>query len=76
MASRRLAVTATLDEGDARLHRIARQRFDRKHERALHKSMDHQPVLIGIDFRDAGVAAFEMQPGWRDHSFEHVQRRA
>ena len=44
---------ATLDEGNARLHRIARQRFDREHKRSLHKSMDHQSVLIGIDFWDA-----------------------
>jgi hypothetical protein len=38
--------------------------------------MDDQPVLIGIDVRDAGMAAFEMQPGWRDNSFQQVQRRA
>ncbi len=33
-------------------------------------------MLIGIDVRDAGMAAFEVQPGWRDHTFEQVQRRA
>jgi hypothetical protein len=38
--------------------------------------MDHHPVLIGIDVRDAGMATLEMQPGWRDHSFEQMQRRA
>ncbi len=38
--------------------------------------MDHEPVLIGIDVRDAGMAAFEMQPGWRDYPVEQMQRRS
>ena len=57
------AVAAAFDEGDARLHRVARQRLEREHERPLHQAMDDQPVLIGIDVGNAGVAALEVQPG-------------
>ena len=71
-----LAVAGAFDEGDARLHRIARQRLEREHQRPLHQAVDHQPMLVGIDVRNAGMAALEMQPGRRDHAFEQMQRRA
>ena len=72
----RLAVAGAFDEGDARLHRVAVQRLEREHERPPHQAVDDQPVLVGIDVRDAGMAALEVQPGRRDDAVEQMQRRA
>ena len=36
--------------------------------------MDHEPVLLGIDVRHAGVVSLEMQTGRRDDAEEVLQR--
>ena len=70
------AVAGALNEGDARLHRVAMQRLEREHKRAPDQPMDDEPVLVGIDVGDAGMAALEVQAAGRDHPVEQVQRRA
>ena len=65
-------IAGAFDEGDARFHRIARQRLEREHQRPLHQAVDHQAVLVGIDVGRAGMAALEMQPARRDHAVEQL----
>ncbi len=72
----RPAVAGALNEGDARLHRVAMQRLEREHKRAADQPVDDEPVLVGIDVGDAGMAALEMQAAGRDDPVEQVQRRA
>jgi hypothetical protein len=47
----------------------------REHQRLVHEAVDHQPVIGGIDLRDAGVMPLEAQARWRDDAVEFVQRR-
>jgi hypothetical protein len=38
--------------------------------------VNDDPVLVGIDVGNAGMAALEVQAAGRDHPVEQVQRRA
>ena len=52
------------------------QRLDREHQRPFHQAVDDEAMAIGIDGRDAGMAALEVQAGGRDDAVEQMQRRA
>ena len=72
----RARIAGAFDEGDARLHRVARQRLEREHQRPFHQAVDQQPVLVGIDIGRAGMAAVEMQAVRRDRPVEQLKRGA
>src|ERR1700687_2189550 len=71
---KREPVAAAFDEGDARLHRVARERLQRENERAFHEAMDQEAMRIWIDVGDAAMAALEMQPVRRDGAVEEMER--
>ena len=57
----RATVAATLDECDARYHRIAEQRLNIEDHRTADQPMDEQPMCCRFDVRHAIVRSFEMQ---------------
>ena len=73
-AVRRAAVARAFDEVRARHRRKALQIGERELERPVDESVDEQRVLRGIDRRDAGVDAREVQIRRRDRPDERLQR--
>ena len=68
------AVARALDEIGAREHRVARERFDREPERALHQPVDIQAMKLRIDVGRAAVAADEVNRSRRDDAVERLDR--
>jgi hypothetical protein len=52
------------------------QRLESEYKRAPDKPVDDEPVLVGIDVGNTGMAAFEVQATGRDDPLEQVQWRA
>ena len=42
------------------MHRVAMQRLEREHERTSYQPVNDEPVLVGIDVGNAGMAALEV----------------
>ncbi len=68
------AVGSALDEVHARHGRKTQNVIHRQDQRAPHQSMDHQPVLVRIDFRRARVMPLEVNPARRDDAEQVLQR--
>src|SRR6266849_1991527 len=68
------AVARALDEINARDHRVARERFEREPERALHQPVDIQAMELRIDVGRAAVAADEVNRSRRDDAVERLDR--
>ena len=54
-------VAGAFDEGDARLHRIAREVVEGEHQRPLHEAVDDEAVGVRIDVGNAAVGALIVQ---------------
>ena len=72
----RCRIAAALDERHARDQRIARELFEREHQRLLDHAVDDKLVLLGIDIRQAGMIDREVQAVGRDRAVEQMMRRA
>src|SRR4029453_17796157 len=48
---------------------------ERKNQRFVDESMQHQPVIFVIDFRDSAMMTLETKPVRRDDAVELMERR-
>src|SRR5215471_18930620 len=55
------AVAAAFEKGHSRHHRISCECVEREHQRPLHQTMDHEPMLAWIAVRNATIDDYEMQ---------------
>ena len=55
--------------------RQASEFVERKNQWLFHQAMQHQPVIIGIDFGDPSMMTFEAQSVWRNDAVEFMQGR-
>ena len=68
----RRTVTTAFHERDARYHRVAMQIIERIDHRLLHQSVDHQAMLVGVDFGFAATSNHEMQAIRCDRAVEEM----
>ena len=68
-------IGGAFQEMDAIDARQALDVLERENQRLVDQTMQHQPVIVRIDFGDAAMVTFEAQTVRRDDAVEFVQRR-
>jgi hypothetical protein len=71
-----LAVAGAFEEVRPGDHRIPQKRIHGENQRALHHTVDEEPMHVWVDIGHAAVVPLEVQPAGRDRPLERLQGRA